>query len=184
MYKIKKQELIKLTGIIILLLALPASVYLTKHTQIFKPKAHEANYSHIDFPGLSGEIPTTTSQNVRLQLNYGTGSPPFPTPSPTLTASSGDCGINLQEGQRVSGDLAIRLTANRTSPAYYLSLFVYNSRQGNFQGLSSQSNILFANISTSSLFANGPGAIECRIQTEPGGGTIISSNRVNVNVTN
>ena len=83
---LRKKNHLQLSLILILLIAIPATLYLVRNTQIFKGRAHDVNISHIDFPGLSGTPPTTTSQTVTLKLTYGTGTAPSPTPTPPPAA--------------------------------------------------------------------------------------------------
>ncbi len=169
--------------LIILLLAIPVSLYLIGQSQIFKGRAQVA--SSIQFSGsgvTQNNPPSTSSQTVQLTLTYNGSVSPAPPPPPPTT-SNDSCSFNLTEGQTLTGQVSLLLTAVKSNPAYYLSLQLASPTLGNFQVLSSQTNILFANLA-SNLFPNGRATLECRIQTDPTGGTIISSRQINVNIQN
>lgn len=81
-----KNQVLAIIGLVILLIAIPLTMYLIRHPQIFKGRA--AGRPPLEFFGAGvtdGTPPTTTSQNVNLKLTYGTGSAPSPSPSPTPT---------------------------------------------------------------------------------------------------
>lgn len=184
---------LKLLGLLILIIAIPVTLYLVRHPQIFKGRALEEStiqFFRITDTTAVTPITSTPDQNVKLKLTYSsqtvTSTPtPTPTPAGAAQSSTDQCSsATLRDGQTIAGDTQVVFTAVKSSPASYLSLQVVNSRLGSFQVVSTESNILFANISSASLFQNGQATIECRIQTDPIGGTIISSNQVRVNVAN
>lgn len=178
--KIKKTNLI---GVILLIIALPVSLYLISHPQIFKGRA--TGTSGIVFLDQNNNFITQTENpTVILRLTYASSQNPGAAPASPAGSNSNLCAVNLAEGQTISGNVPVVVTGTRPDPTNYLSLQIANSTLGNFQVVSTQSDILFANIFTPSLFQNGQAAIECRIQEEPGGGRIISSKSININVQN
>lgn len=178
MYKIDMSNL-KLLGLLILIFAIPVTLYLAGHPQIFRGRA--TGTSEITFLDQNNNpITQSSSQNVNLRLTYSGQT----VQSQGSSAGNNLCGISLTDGQTISGNVPVVVTGQRPDPVSYLSLQIINSREGSFQTISTQSNVLFANISTATLFQNGQATIECRIQTEPTGGTIISSRSVNFNVQN
>ncbi len=88
-----KKRLSALVIFLLLLVAIPLSLYLIQNQQILKGRATPG--SAIEFPLLSGNPPTTNSQTVQMRLTYdqsggqpfapvaGTPAPPPPTPAPT-----------------------------------------------------------------------------------------------------
>lgn len=194
MFKIKRANLIIL---LILIVALPVSLYLARHPQILRGRAtgnppmefFQVGPGNVNLDTDAAGIPVTTDSNVKLRLTYSLqaglpaqASNPTPTLGVVAQSTTDQCSpVNLRDGQTISGDTPVVFIAVRSSPSYYLSLNVTNSRQESFQIISTLSNVVFA---SASLFQNGQATIECRIQTDPSGGTIISSNQVRVNVAN
>ncbi len=87
----KRQTLI-LIGFVIILVAIPATLYLVRQTQIFRPRA--AFIPKVEFVNDTGQVITeTTNSNVKLKITKETApssSPsaqvsPSPSPSPGAT---------------------------------------------------------------------------------------------------
>ena len=175
MFKTDPSKILILT---FLLVVIPISLYLIQKQQILKGRA--TGESELAFIGLSGNPPRASSQNVALRLTYNQANPPV---SPTPNPEANSCSFNLTDGQTITGNTLILVNGSRSDPSYYLSLQIVDSRLGSFQAVSAKANNLFTNIS-STLFQNGPATLECRIQTDQLGGTIISSRRIILNVTN
>lgn len=183
MFRINMNNLLKFLGLLILIAAIPVTLYLARHPQILKGRATGNPPMEFFGSGVSaGNPPITNNQNVQLRLTY-VGTSPTTTPTPTPT-NDNECFFNLTDGQIVSGDVAVLVTARKLNPSDYLSLQIPDSKLGNFQALSTQASVLVANLSSTDLFQNGQATIECRIQTEPGGGTIIYSKQVSINIQN
>lgn len=93
----EKKNLTALLILLFLLVAIPLTLYLARNPQIFKGRATTLAPSSVAFVGLSGNPPTTSSQNVTLKLaynqSYGSNtntSPSTPAPvtsGPTLSVS-------------------------------------------------------------------------------------------------
>ena len=72
-------------GFIILLVAIPALLYLVRQQQILRSRAAGAN-SRIEFRNASGPIRSTQTQQVNLRL-YWDGGTPTVTSTPTVTTT-------------------------------------------------------------------------------------------------
>lgn len=77
-----KRQILIIIGFIILVLAIPLTLYLVRQTQIFKPKA--AFIPKVEFVDVTGApITETTDLNVRLRITREEA--PSPSPSPTAS---------------------------------------------------------------------------------------------------
>lgn len=77
----KRQSLI-IIGFIILVLAIPTTLYLVRQTQIFQPKA--AFIPKVEFVDNAGNVITQTSTpNVKLRIRREPVVSPSPSPSPS-----------------------------------------------------------------------------------------------------
>ncbi len=102
-----KKQLTRWAVILLLIMAIPLTIYLVRHQQIFRGRA--TNNSRIEFLTSAGaSIPdpaTTTSQDIKVRLvfepptNNNPTNPPAPTtaqgtPTPTASSQSALCHIN------------------------------------------------------------------------------------------
>ena len=74
-----KKRLLGLIILIILIIAIPLTLYLVRQTQIFKPRAGDTTKSRIELwqnnssgnsQELTGTPPTVTDPNVQLKIYY------------------------------------------------------------------------------------------------------------------
>jgi len=79
----ERKRLIGLIILVVLLLAIPLTIYLVKQTQVFQPRAGNVNQSRVDVYQGSSELlpngstpPTVTDPNVQLKIYY------VPSPAP------------------------------------------------------------------------------------------------------
>lgn len=88
-----RRQVFILIGFVIILTAIPVTLYLVRQTQIFKPRA--AFISKLEFVDNSGNVITqTTSPNVKLRITKEVATPSAttspsvsPVASPSATAS-------------------------------------------------------------------------------------------------
>ncbi len=140
-FSLNKKQVLLIILLLFLMAAVPVTIYLSRQTQIFRPKADVGD----------------------------------------------SCTMNLSDGQTISGfNVQFTATAQRTNPLSYLSVWIIDSSKqgGSFQVGSTQTNTLNSSINSAAIFNNGPGIIECRLQTNQDGGQVVASNRVTVNVSN
>lgn len=91
---ISKKQILIILGFIILLLAIPATLYLVQKTQIFRPKA--AFIPKAEFVDATGNVITqTSSQNVKLKIIKEVAATPLASPSPAESPSPSPSGISI-----------------------------------------------------------------------------------------
>ena len=86
---LSKKQFFLLISLFILLVAIPLTLYLARQSQIFKGRATTLAPSSVAFVGLSGNPPTTSSQNVELKLAYNPNYGINTTPSISSPVTSG-----------------------------------------------------------------------------------------------
>lgn len=80
-----KRQIIILIGFVIIVIAIPVTLYLVRQTQIFKPRA--AFIPKVEFVDAAGQVITeTTDPNVKLKITKEAA--PTPSPSPSVSPSS------------------------------------------------------------------------------------------------